>query len=254
MKKISRSYKTEAVVLNVRNLSEKDRIATLITPTYGKLDVVVKGSKKLTGKISAHFEPINRLFLMISSGRNLDVVSQSELLFAFPVIRSSLSLSASALYLADLVNRKTEKGQENRPLFRLFLSSLNMLEKEVSPAVVIQSFCLKLITVMGYRPTLDRCILCGKSGQFNLFDFSHSGLICPGCSGKTKKSNCISLSPGAVSTIIFLEKAGGAQISRLKPERTIMSDVEKFTRQYIKYHLTGTSVEDDKYKKLLSNE
>ena len=41
-----RVYKTEAIVLRQRKLGEADKIVTLFTPNYGKLDSVAKGARR----------------------------------------------------------------------------------------------------------------------------------------------------------------------------------------------------------------
>ena len=46
----ARLYKTEAIVLRQRKLGEADRMVTLYTPNYGKLEAKAKGVRKTTSR------------------------------------------------------------------------------------------------------------------------------------------------------------------------------------------------------------
>jgi DNA repair protein RecO (recombination protein O) len=61
-----RVYKTAAVVLRHRKLGEADKILTLFTPNYGKLDAVAKGVRRPTSKLAV--EP-PRTPLLLARGR-----------------------------------------------------------------------------------------------------------------------------------------------------------------------------------------
>ena len=68
-------YKTEAIVLRQRRLGEADRILTLFTPTYGKLEVKAKGVRKTTSRMSGHLQPLTRCVLQMVQGHVGDIVT-----------------------------------------------------------------------------------------------------------------------------------------------------------------------------------
>src|SRR3970282_2206589 len=61
-----RMYKTEAIVLRGRRLGEADRILTLFTPTFGKIDAKAKGVRKTTSRMSGHLQPLTRCVLQLA--------------------------------------------------------------------------------------------------------------------------------------------------------------------------------------------
>lgn len=243
------TYKTEAVVLKVWDLSEKDRIALMLSPFYGKFDAVFKGAKKLTGKNVGKAEPMNRLRLLVSVGKSLDTVSQAELAQAFPCIRQDLERSAAAIYMLDLVNRRVEKGEKNPPLYQLLCNSLHMLEKGVTPEIVNRTFEIKLIAILGYKPKLDGCVCCGKEGDFCSLDVARGGAVCFDC-GNDEADTHLSISPGAIALLRFLEKSNSVTASRVTAEGWMLNEIKNFLARYMSYNLPGSETKESAYNKL----
>ena len=61
-------YKTEAVVLRARDLGEADRILTLYSREYGKLDAVAKGVKKMRSKMGGSAQPLTYSSFLLYRG------------------------------------------------------------------------------------------------------------------------------------------------------------------------------------------
>src|SRR3989304_3564905 len=101
-----RLYKTEAIVLRQRKLGEADRILTLHTPAYGKLDAKAKGVRKTTSRMSGHLQPLSRCMVQLAQGRpGLDVIAGCETLESFQALREDLDRLSRALYAAELADR-----------------------------------------------------------------------------------------------------------------------------------------------------
>ena len=56
---MSRAYKTEAIIIKRRNFGEADRILTILTKNYGKIQVRAPGVRKITSRRSSHIELLN---------------------------------------------------------------------------------------------------------------------------------------------------------------------------------------------------
>ena len=74
----SHLYRDTAVVLRTYKLGEADRIVVLLTEGHGKIRAVAKGVRKTTSKFGARLEPMSHVRLLLSQGRELDIVSQAE--------------------------------------------------------------------------------------------------------------------------------------------------------------------------------
>lgn len=182
-------YKTEAIVLKSSDLGEADRLLTLYAPHLGKLRAVARGARKPKSKLGGHVEPLTHSLMMLAQGHTLDVVSQSQTLHAFQSIREDLGRLSLGLYAADLVNSFTEERQENIPLFRLLIDTLDWLSaaadtpRQKAQDTVIHHFELHLLEYLGYQPQLQNCVHCHCALEpvTNFFSPNTGGIVCPGC-------------------------------------------------------------------------
>jgi DNA repair protein RecO (recombination protein O) len=120
---IPRVYKTEAIVLKHINLKEADRILTLYTPNQGKLSAVAKGVRRPKSRMGGHLEILTHCFLMLTRGRSMDTINQSETISSFLPLREDLWRSSLALYAVELVSQFTVEHVENYLAYRLLLDA-----------------------------------------------------------------------------------------------------------------------------------
>jgi DNA repair protein RecO (recombination protein O) len=70
----SREYQTEAIIIKKIKLGEADRILTLYTSDYGKIEAVAKGVRRPKSKMAGHLELLTHSQLRLAHGRNLDTI------------------------------------------------------------------------------------------------------------------------------------------------------------------------------------
>ena len=162
---IPRLYKTEAIVLRQRKLGEADRILTLFTPAYGKLDAKAKGVRKTTSRMSGHLQPLNRCMVQLARGRTMEVVAGCETLESFQPLRDDLGRLSRALYAAELADRFLPERVENIPTYRLLLDTLRRLQGTADVDLTLRHYEMKLLERSGFRPELGRCLGCQQALQ-----------------------------------------------------------------------------------------
>jgi DNA repair protein RecO (recombination protein O) len=122
---IGRRYKTEGIILKRTNYGEADRILTIYTKHYGKIKAIAKGVRKITSRKGGNLELFNHCTLFLARGRNLDIVTEVQLLDSFPRLGRSLAKTADAFYIVELVDQLTPEGQVNRRVFASLLAALD---------------------------------------------------------------------------------------------------------------------------------
>ncbi len=60
MPQMPRVYSTPAIVLRQRRLGDADKILTLYTANFGKVDAVAKGVRKTRSRTAGHVEPLTQ--------------------------------------------------------------------------------------------------------------------------------------------------------------------------------------------------
>jgi DNA repair protein RecO (recombination protein O) len=232
-----RLYKTEGVVLKRSDMGEADRLLVLLTPGLGKLRVVAKGVRKVPSRKAGHVEPFMRSHFLMARGRNLDIVTQAEVLEPHAGLRGDLLRMTYACYLAELVDAFSEEGAENEPLYRLLCFALERLAAGDDPALLARFFEMRLLGYVGYRPELRRCIHCGREHEpgRGFFCPDEGGVRCPECGELS--SNVRELSLGAFKVLRYLQSQEYPAVAALQIRPETCREIEVVLRGYLVFVL-----------------
>jgi len=232
-----RLYRTEAIVLRRQNFGEADKLLTLYTPGLGKRRVLAKGVRKPRSRKGGHVELFTHSNLLIAKGKNLDIVTQAETIHSFLPMRRELLRTSYAYYAAELLDKFTEEGVENRPLFDLFLRALFRLSEAEDLDLTLRYFELRLLSSVGYQPQFFQCLRCACSieSATSFFSFEAGGLLCPRCAERER--GCQEVSPQALATLRYLQTRDYAVCRRLNVDGLVHEELETLMRRYIIYLL-----------------
>ncbi|MBN1263317.1 MAG: DNA repair protein RecO [Candidatus Pacebacteria bacterium] len=143
------NFKTEAIVLKAIKFAEADRLLTVFSRHYGRVKVLAKGIRKVTSRKGASLELFNRTKLVLAKGRNLDIITEVEVLDAYRNWRQDLVRVGVAYYLVELVERLIPEGEENRRVYRLLVNSLENLS-QARIGDLIRRFEEEMLTDSGF--------------------------------------------------------------------------------------------------------
>lgn len=230
-------YKTEAIVLKRINLGEADKLLTLYTPKRGKFSAIAKGVRRPRSKMGGHLELLTHSSLMLARGKNLDIITQSQTISSFLPLRGDLWRSSLAIYAAELVDQFTAEHVENYPLYKLLLNTLGWLCETQDVELILRYFELKLLTHLGYKPELHRCLGCSSSLEptTNFFSPGGGGVLCPRCRENEPLTQPISLN--ALKVMRFLQDSDYTRASRVRLSAALSRELESLMRHYIRYLL-----------------
>jgi len=176
-------YKEQGIVLRAVKLGEADKIVSILTQGSGKVRAVAKGIRRTNSKFGARLEPLTHVSLLLYRGRNLDTITQAEIVSPFRTIRGNFELIAAGEMLLESVDKVAEEHERNVRLFLLLLSGLRALEaRPRDAAAVAECFLLKLLSLSGFHPSLSACAVCGAAGPHGWFSAGQGGVVCQGCS------------------------------------------------------------------------
>jgi len=232
-----RIYKTEAIVLRQRKLGEADKIVTLYTPNYGKLEAVAKGVRRPKSRLAGHLEALTYTSAMLAQGRNLDIVTQAQAVESFAPLRDDLHRLSRALYAAELVDRFSPEGAESYHIFQLLLATLRRLAAGASADVVLRYFEMQLLSLAGFQPHLQRCLGCQRplTPVPNYFSPATGGVLCPSCGPGTAASRPLSVN--ALKVLRLLQGGAFADVLRVRIGPALAQEVEFHLRAYLIYVL-----------------
>lgn len=149
-----RSYKTEAIVIKRRNFGEADRIITIFSKQYGKIQVKAVGVRKITSRRSSHIELLNQSLFTLYKGKSMSLLTEVSNLENFEEIKGDLSKVGFAYHICELIDGLCAENQEHADIFELLQKTLKKMSTNDDLALVIHEFEIELLTRLGfYKPS-----------------------------------------------------------------------------------------------------
>lgn len=109
-------------------------------------------------------DTLNHVVVSLSeSSGGYKTITEVKTLNSFKNLKGSLENSIKGFYIAELVHKLIEEGQEQREVFNLLIDSLEKLEEHLDNEMSrVNAFEIKLMDLLGYGMYLDRCVKTGR--------------------------------------------------------------------------------------------
>jgi DNA repair protein RecO (recombination protein O) len=153
--------KTRAVVLRDIKYRDQSKICLLLTREFGQVSVILKGGRSSKSRTGPIFSPGNVIDAVLYKKGNRDIQLLSEASLVLSPLSESPDLERfSVLYrVLDLVRYASAHEEKNVPLFTIVHAAIWRLchaERNFQPTFAW--FLLRLVGVLGFTPSLDRCV------------------------------------------------------------------------------------------------
>jgi DNA repair protein RecO (recombination protein O) len=227
-------YRDQGVVLRTYRLGEADRIVVIATRASGKVRAVAKGVRKTKSKFGGRLEPVSHVALQLYEGRELDIVTQAEVIDHFRAIREDLERLTKATTLLEAVDQVAQEGEPNARLYTMLVGALRSLAAHDS-ALHVPAFFWKLLALEGAQPILDECASCGAAAsdsavELVAFDLADGGTLCRSC------RRGMPISPDALALVRRI--LGGDLAAVLRDDAgPVAHDVGALATRALEFHL-----------------
>jgi DNA repair protein RecO (recombination protein O) len=231
-----RVYRTHAVVLRRRDFRDADRILTVFTPNYGKLELIAKGIRKTTSRKAGHLELFSHSALMVAQGRTWDIVTEVVGVESFTNLRTDLDKISQANYISELVDCFSESGDENQPLWDLLILTLEELDK-LAPAQdgrpLQHWFEMQLLSLAGFQPQLFECLHCDEELEAvtNYISLAEGGVLCPNCGQGRRDVEAIEAD--LLKVLRFIQSRPWAAVRQVTIRPHILRQVDNLLYRYL---------------------
>ena len=233
-------FKTSAIVIKTLDYGESDRILTFYASDFGKIKGIAKGAKKSRRRFSNALELFTLSSLIFFDKRESGLVriEGCDIVNAFPAIREDVRKFAYACYLVELVDEMTAEREPNPHLFSTVRTFLSLLNEGQTEAQILRVFEARLLSLLGYRPELSRCLRCGETlehgGQAH-FSVKKGGLLCESCAHGY--GGLIPVSLGTAKILYHAMEMDLSKVGRLKFSSQALHESEAILTQFIQYHI-----------------
>lgn len=184
---MSSIIKTKAFVLSKLDFGDTSKIANFYTEDLGRISGIIKGARSPRSKIGKTVDVLNYVDMVLykKEGRDLQIVTQADLIAYYPNIKSDLEKLKYASAVIELLLRLTVENDQHRRLFIGVEKILQRMEDETTQPILLFSMFLKFfLEEIGYGLETDKCSVCHKSllNRGNISYNHEIGLMCKSCS------------------------------------------------------------------------
>ncbi len=178
-------HSAEALLLDVFDLHEQDRIVTFLTRERGKVRGVARAARRKYSRFSGQLQPLAKVKVVWfeRSGKDLVRLSSVELIRAADGLLRELEGILLAGYLAEHMLEFAQENEESDHYFRLLDSTTEALLAGVDAGLATRYFEAWVLRLAGVFPAPVACPECGQPpGDGASLPAGAEGLICGSCS------------------------------------------------------------------------
>lgn len=175
------TFTVEAVVLKTDDFGDANRVVTLFTKEFGKLEANAYGCRRARSPLSGATQMFNHISAEISRGSKVDTIREADILNFYDALTKDLERLAYASLLFEIVNRMTFPRQKELETFELLTNSLPALNKR-NPRIAALIGACQFMETSGVQLNFSRCVHCGAEidgdAGISLLD---GGAVCMNC-------------------------------------------------------------------------
>ncbi|MBW2058633.1 MAG: DNA repair protein RecO [Deltaproteobacteria bacterium] len=228
------------IVIRSFDYGESDRIVTFLTREYGKVRGIAKGARRSRRRFANSLDLFCHVRVLFAEKeeRPLMRIDQCDVVEFFPTLGQDVARMSYGSYFAELVDAMLEEGEAHRGVFDLLRGFLSILDQSGTKEEMLRIFEVRLLSLVGYRPTLESCVRCGSSidGPGRIwFVPARGGVFCERCRPAGEESF-----PLALGTARILEKAVETDLSKIERLRfspLALRESREILPRFVKHHL-----------------
>lgn len=182
-----RFHTHEALILEVRDLQDTDRIVAFLTRERGHKRGVARGARRRHSRFAGQLQPLAkvRIHWGEKDGRELVRISGADLLRPPHGLGDDLEGLLLGSYLADHMLHFAQEDEPSELYFRLLDSTLEALAAGVDRDLAARYFEAWVLRLAGIFPAPRECPTCGEPfpAEGAVLPPAAEALVCPRCAG-----------------------------------------------------------------------
>lgn len=223
--------RSAAVVIGSFPLGESDRVVTFYSRDFGKIRGVAKASRRIKSRFMGALEllTLGELVFFDTGRSELVQIDHFDIVRPFAGIREDLERLGRASWIVECVASLTADHDRHAALYGLLIRSLRALEGPAPPERVAVCFGVRSLDVLGHRPRLDACTVCGLAYPFARASLGPGGVVCAACA--RREGGLPAVSGPAVAALgrlrfVRWEEALAAPLGRSQDEIAALLEIQ----------------------------
>lgn len=232
-------YKTEGFIFKKEDRLDADRVFSVFTKDFGRVEVFGKAIRRITSKLRSSAELFSFSDIEFIQGKNKKTLTDVFFLEKFKSLSQAPEKLEVSYKVSDLLDSFIKGEEKDERILELLLDFFHKLDNQKPPfkhlELLYVYFFWSFISLLGYGPEVSTCVLCKKElNPLHLY-FSHKegGIICENCSVEGK----VKIQADAVKVLRLILKKDWETLSKLKANN-FLSELKEVSDNYNNYLLT----------------
>ncbi len=218
-----RSLSGEALLLDVFDLQERDRIVSFLTARWGKKRGVARGARAKYSRFAGQLQPLAKVAVrwFEKDGRDLVRISEVELVRPASPLQADLEGILLGSYLAEHMMEFAQENEDSEMSFRLLDTTLDALLGGCDRDLAARYFEVWVLRLNGIFPPPRECPLCDRPiADRAAFLESEAIVVCHRCG--TGRQQRIGAGP-----LDFLRRSARENLALMSDRPPVPGDLDK---------------------------
>jgi DNA repair protein RecO (recombination protein O) len=242
-------YKTRAFVFKKNDRNESDRVFSVFTDDFGRLDIFAKAIRKAASKLRSGIDIFFMSDIEFIQGKNKKTLTDAAVIKRFDNIFNNIDRFRAANGIGKVLDNFINGEEKDKKIFSLLedvfykLNDQNLDDKK--SLLVYYYFLWNALMALGYCPEVERCGVCQKKLDPSIIYFSNKvgGIICNKCNSHDAAAKEINSDVVKVLRIIF--KKEWDILSKLKINMQSQELLKNVSDNYYLYTISGHSFKNN---------
>jgi DNA repair protein RecO (recombination protein O) len=217
-------YKTRGFVFKKEDRGESDRVFSIFTDDFGRLDIFAKAIRKNNSKLRGGIDNFFVSEIEFIQGKNKKTLTDAVAIKKFNTFSIDLEKFKTVNGIGEILENFIKGQEKDEKVFMLLWEVMEKINtQERRHPLIYYYFLWNTLSLLGYHPEVQNCASCHeKLTPYNIF-FSNKcgGTICKKCLGQEDKAQ--EINSDVVKILRLILKKDWQIISKLK----IKSDSQK---------------------------
>ena len=237
--------RTDAVVLRTLDFSETSRIVTLLTRSHGVVGALARGARRPTSQFGSTLQPMAAIEVVFyhRPGRGLQTLKETSHIVRWQHLTSDFERVPLGLRAVEVARGVLGEGEAHPLALDLLIRTLAYLDSAEAPANAVPWFQLRLASLLGFAPDVQRddVLALGDAGTLLL----ESGAVVPldadgpadsYLDGRRSFGGGVRASRAALRAFAILARTDLDTAGRMRLDRAVRREAEGLVDAYLRTH------------------
>ena len=232
-------YRTQAFIFKKTDRFEADRIFTIFTYDFGRVEVLARALRKITSKLRPGIALFYLSEIEFIQGKTYKTLTDAQSIEKFKNLRKDLKKLKIAFKISEVLDNFLKFEEKDKEIWNLIIETFQKLNNcslfIVHCSLIYYYFLWNFFSILGYQPELYQCALCQKKLRPYNLSAKEGGIICQPCAESEKETEKVN--PNLVKVLRIILKKDLENLSKLKIEPALEKSLRNISENYYSFLL-----------------